>query len=211
MISHYHKAIFIHAPKVAGQSIETLFLDDLNLKWSEREALLLRPNPNPKLGPPRLAHLSISEYIKCGHIEKEKFDSYFKFAFVRNPWDRAVSMYKYLNRGNQSFSEFIRQDLLNSNPRLAYFFKPQTHFIIDPQEAVKIDYLGRFEELYYHVNIILKRLKINQKLKHLNRSNTSPDHGKSRHLNYRSFYNDETKNIIEDLYRSDINTFGYCF
>lgn len=211
MISHYHKAIFIHAPKVAGQSIETLFLDDLNLKWSEREPLLLRPNPNPKLGPPRLAHLSITEYVSCGHIDKHKFDSYFKFAFVRNPWDRAVSMYKYLHRGNQSFNEFARQELLSPNSKLAYFYKPQTHFIIDPYGKTKIDYLGRFEDLHHHVNAISKRLNIKQKLRHINRSKTGTLDRKPNPFHYRDFYDDETREIIGELYRSDAEAFSYDF
>ena len=42
MISKAHKTIFVHIPKVAGQSIETMFLNDLNLKWDERSKLLLR-------------------------------------------------------------------------------------------------------------------------------------------------------------------------
>ena len=42
MLSHQHKTIFIHVPKTAGQSIETLFLDDLGLKWDQRGSLLLR-------------------------------------------------------------------------------------------------------------------------------------------------------------------------
>ena len=51
MLSHQHKKIFIHMPKTAGQSIETLFLDDLGLKWDQRGSLLLSRNTNRTLGP----------------------------------------------------------------------------------------------------------------------------------------------------------------
>jgi len=43
MISHKHKTVFVHIPKVAGQSVEQMYLADLGLNWSERAVLLLRP------------------------------------------------------------------------------------------------------------------------------------------------------------------------
>ena len=97
MISHQHKAIFVHIPKCAGQSIEHMFLEDLGLSWEERAPLLLRTNKDSDLGPPRLAHLLARDYVRLGHIAQEIFDNYFKFAVIRDPYDRAVSTYNYLN------------------------------------------------------------------------------------------------------------------
>ena len=68
MLTHQHKTVFVHIPKNAGQSIETVFLDVLGLTWESRAPLLLRPNDIPELGPRRLAHLAASEYVSCGHM-----------------------------------------------------------------------------------------------------------------------------------------------
>jgi hypothetical protein len=95
MISHSHKVIFIHVPKCAGQSIETIFLKDLGLTWEFRAPLLLRPKSREELGPERLAHLFANEYVKFGYIEASKFNDYFKFAIIRDPIDRILSELNY--------------------------------------------------------------------------------------------------------------------
>ena len=210
MLSHQHKTIFIHIPKTAGQSIETLFLDDLGLQWNERAPLLLRANPNSTLGPPRLAHLSITEYLTCGYISRPKFDSYFKFCFVRNPWDRAVSMYKYLTNKTETFEQFLANGPGNPNSNLAYFFRPQTDYALDPNNRVKVDFIGKFETLKEDLDPIITHLRLNSELRHVNRSRTISDKTNNR-SSYRDFYCQKTKKLIEKIYASDIETFNYKF
>ena len=64
MISHHQKCVFVHIPKNAGQSIEHVFINLLELTWETRAPLLLRRNEHPELGPLRLAHLKAEEYVK---------------------------------------------------------------------------------------------------------------------------------------------------
>ena len=112
MLCHKHKCIFVHIPKTAGQSIEKVFLESLQFDESRRPELLLRPNNDPNKGPPRLAHLKAQDYFEYEYITKETFYKYFKFSFVRNPWDRAVSHYLYMvPERNISFEKFLNVTL----------------------------------------------------------------------------------------------------
>ena len=98
MISDKYNCVFVHIPKTAGQSIEHFFLDLHGLSWKNRAPLLLKYNPDENKGPERLAHLKAKEYLSFGYMTEKDFNAYFKFAFIRNPWARLVSEYRYSYR-----------------------------------------------------------------------------------------------------------------
>ena len=145
MVSHQHRTVFVHVPKTGGQSIETLFLGLLGLDWESRDRVLMRPNRDARLGPPRLAHLSAAEYVRLGHLPAELFDAYFVFSFVRDPWDRAASFYAYLGqKDGLTLSEYVCGPLRRAVESDDWFFRPQIDFLRD-DGAMSVDFLGRFE------------------------------------------------------------------
>ena len=95
MISHHHSVLFVHIPKCAGQSIEMLFLRDLNLTWENRAPLLLRKRKEGEYGPQRLSHLYAYEYVKYSYISQVDFDKFYKFCVIRDPIDRIISELNY--------------------------------------------------------------------------------------------------------------------
>ncbi|NIA68516.1 sulfotransferase family protein [Pelagibius litoralis] len=237
MISHHHKCVFVHIPKNAGQSIEHVFLELLGLTYETRAPLLMRPNDKPELGPPRLAHLKWHEYVGCKYMTQEQFDSYFKFAIVRNPWDRAVSIYKYSGHHKKcSFRDFVHNHLPGSMWQDRHWFVgPQTDFICDRDGKLAVDFLGRFENLKSdfkkicaHVGlppIDVPRVNVSQ-----TRPAASQDQPEGTALsklkrfwrrpgnqvfptfkNFREYYDAETRDLVARLYRPDIDRFGYRF
>jgi len=233
VICDEHRCIFIHIPKNAGQSIETVFLRLVNLTWATRARLLLRANADPKLGPPRLAHLKAHEYVECGHLAQEKFRSYLKFAFVRNPWDRMVSIYKYMGlRKGLSFKEFLTGEFRNDIWKKQFWFVgPQIDFVCDQGGELVVNFLGRFESLQADFRTVCERLGLAvSKLPHVNKSKgqklreaLKPCELRRRlqmfcaakNLKvcrcYEDYYDEESKEIVAELYAKDIIRFGYGF
>lgn len=234
MICHHYKCIFIHIPKNAGQSIENVFLKLLGLTWETRAPLLLRENDNENLGPPRLAHLRAEEYLNYKYISEDLFDNYFKFTFVRNPWSRMISFYKYLGYSKKmDFKTFLVKHFETKIFKEKYWFvRPQVEYIYSSSGDLLVDFVGRFENLNEDFDKVCKRLSINNvKLPYINSSNNKIDKHKTYSIenllksfkskkivknnticdSYQYFYDAETSAIVEGLYKKDIDVFGYTF
>lgn len=227
MICREFNCLFVHIPKTAGQSIEQFFMDRLNLDWDrDREILLLQSNSDPSLGTEKLAHLSASEYVDCGHVSPEEFSGFFKFSFVRNPWERILSEYRYRNYfQHRSFRDFV----LNKLPKPGWddqyrHVMPQYDMLHDRNGKLMVDFVGRFETLQQDFDRVCERLGISDSvLPHRNRSDKKSRglkrkirnalylNGENRLTALEEFYDEETRAAVAEYYRHDIEAFGYRF
>jgi hypothetical protein len=188
------KAIFIHIPKCAGVAVKRALFDDLSG-----------------------GHTKLSTY--CRVFEPELFLTYFKFTFIRNPWDRLVSAYHFLRAGGYGnpdknwfarelsvytdFNDFVRNWLRPENMYKHIHFCPQIEFLEDSNHrGVKVDYIGLYENIDSDFDYIAQRLGVSAGLKKGNASS---------HKSYREYYCDTTREIVHNVYRRDIEQFGYDF
>ena len=174
MLSHQDKCLFVHIPKAAGQSVESIFVQRSGLTWQTRDALLLRPNKEPEQGPPRLAHLTASEYTRLGYMSGDQFSQYFKFSFVRNPWARLVSEYNYRRmQGVDAYQKEFKHFLFKSFPQenddnyltSQDFYRhviPQWKFLYDEDDNCLVDYVGKFEFLQQDFDKVCQLLGVPQ-------------------------------------------------
>jgi hypothetical protein len=136
--------------------------------------------------------------VSAGNLE-----NYFKFAFVRNPWDRVVSMYSYRLRNREipedlSFAEFV----LKRHDYPFGMHREQVKMIEDLHGKIAMDFIGRFENLENDWSILQNRLKISSSLPHLKATAHKP---------YQAYYSPELINEVADMYPRDIQIFGYDF
>jgi chondroitin 4-sulfotransferase 11 len=215
-IIHDKKAIFIHIPKTGGKSLTEILFP--NGRPPNRLKYLEGPLVIPKYGQRHLSHLPY--VIVKELIGIDAWDSYWKFAFVRNPWDRTVSNYFYLQQKfpkhehpmlkfthTSTFPEFIKalEKTLFIRDQFAQWgkdhFIPQYEYIWDGTNLV-VDFCGRFENFNTDVDIILSKLKIKAEI---------PFKNSSKHLPFQEYYTPELINTVGELYQKDVDLFGYEF
>lgn len=220
LISNRHKFIFIHVPKVAGQSVTSalqpfcastvqhLLSGVLSYQLQFKINTKLKQRFGFKIG--RLQwedHITMSELIQS---MGSSVDGYFSFAFVRNPWDWVLSNYKYAMKNPRHHRHaFVKYQCVDFDDYVIRLYGDQaskdysqSNFICDKEDRVLVDYLGRMERLNDDFNYVCDVLGISAKLPQLNTSGG---------IDYRTFYSERSKCVIQERLRRDIENFGYEF
>ncbi len=208
MIAHPLKTVFVHIPKTAGQSVEQVFLSYLGLDQQSRRALLLREKRSFETGPPRLAHLTAAEYMQHGFLSQADYEEYFSFSFVRNPWARVQSFYRYLKLNQKlSFRDFVLNELegLTSSEKYGWFVKSQAEYIYNHDNILQVDFLGRFENLQADFDHVLQHLGLPcTELPVINVS-----HSSSQNSERADQFDSATRDKVAELYARDIELLDY--
>jgi len=174
IINHDKKFIFIHVPKTGGCSIKAVLHGELERHGSHRTIRNLHFNT----------------------------DDYFKFGFVRNPWDRMCSLYHFCiqkpkkNTGfNQSFIDNgFKQTLMKG-------------FDSGQVDAMKwldgCDFVCRFENFQKDFDTACDMGNLGRYV--------VPVKNKSEHGDYHQYYDSEMIDFVRDAHRQTIERFGYSF
>ena len=213
MISHKHKCIYIHIPKTAGTSIKYFLFPDKEIHWFNANYDVIHGwCPKRKI---YMQHATAKQLIETNLITKQQWETYYKFSFVRNPWDRAISDYYWLMNDQNikdSFKNYLDKagrftKVLNDKSEIHYrgdHLYPQSSYF-DTEGIHKIDFVGRFENFTEDMNFVLKQIGVNQSFDtHINVSKRTKKH-------YSKMYTDILKEKLETLYQDDIYSFGYNF
>jgi len=205
-ISSKHKIIFVHIPKTAGTSIEYL-LDMHGCKKDIGINRYLDQEPDfEHLFGSGLQHLSAKEIEKI--IGQKIFKEYFKFSIIRNPYDRLISYFAWLDGKwvnnkmltKENFYKYLNEyRLLNYIPFYNNFPKPQYKYLYI-KKKLAVDFIIRYERLEEGIKEISSKIGLNINL---------PLRMKSFHMNYREYYNFNTVNIVRRLYYKDFKLFNY--
>jgi len=206
MINVSHKFIYVGVPKTGTTSIETFI----------KKNYKILPSCQSK-------HWPIS-------LHEPEYLDYFKFAFVRNPWDWVVSWFSYKEEQGkwgcissknsidsskkskfkkwlfETFKENEKLKKENSSLNKSLCYRPlylsQSEYISIGGE-LKMDFIGRFESLQKDFDFVCEKLKIY--------NNILDFRNKSFHDHYSSYYDRETVDFVKEKYKDDVNNFNYAF
>jgi hypothetical protein len=231
MISHKYKFIFTHIPRTSGSSIEEAFgyrkdsqgrkifnghqdhrtIKDITpfsisnfLNYKNRSKnLVKRFNP---------INYNINK-AKYAIVNQKQFNLYFKFTVVRNPFSRVYSWYNSCINGQKmrfkalgvpqdiSLNDFIYKFAGHGN------LKTQMDYITDYNEKIPYDFIGRFEDL----DLVHRTLKANIYKNAKFDLVAAVKNKKVDPLQYRKFYNSDSRKFVEDFYSEELNYFNYDF
>nr|WP_321452396.1 sulfotransferase family 2 domain-containing protein [uncultured Carboxylicivirga sp.] len=205
--------IFIHIPKVAGTSIEQTF--GIYGKHSETSLDLAYGKKLIKNEQYSLQHIGYDQFVELGLIDSDEMDNYYTFSFIRNPWDRAVSDYKWqknIRKRKLSFRKYLKEveTIVNQYSRNRLIncsnchYVPQSWYIFDTNGITKVNFIGRYENLNKDIEQIQEALGIHKvKLSKSNQGKAIPYY----------FYYFDLRNIflIRKIYKEDITRFNYHF
>ena len=201
MISLKHGFLFVHIPKTAGNSIQTVLAD-----YSE-DRIETRGGQDGvdrfrvvSEGRDLVKHSTLAEYYR--ELGREKADALFKFACVRNTWDRLVSHYFSPHRGEVSWSPRKFRRFIDKEARPL-----RDYFALGGEEGTgrspfeNIDQVIRFERLNEDFAAVCRRIGIPEvELPVRNRSGR----GKAG-----EYLDAKLVAIVGDRFADEIERFGY--
>lgn len=201
LVSHKHKLIFIHVHKTGGMSVENWLIprcDDLHFDGHRHELASEAAARTPS------------------------WPSYFSFGFVRNPWARLVSWYfmiqenptmyhhlpfwQYIRKSGPTFRDFIINctETIDDDGTTKSATRPQIAYLCDRDSAPLVSFIGRFEHMEDDMRRVASIIGLpDGDMPRINASKVSKD--------YRSFYDNETRALVEERFARDIERFCYEF
>lgn len=204
IVSHRHRFIFLAVPRTASHAIRAALGPLLGAEdWQQEQLRLGTLSPLPALAKIRHGHVTARQ--ACEALPNE-WQCYFKFAVVREPFARFVSICGMLHRRNPGYvgreRMFMKRALLTRAIRARALVRPQTEFLVDADGQLALDRVIRYECLETSFAAICDELGIVAPA--LARHNAAASHPPLE-----SLYDAELEAMVAHFYRRDFGRFDY--
>lgn len=206
IVSHLHRYIFVPIPKTGTHSVRQALREHLGPDDIEQVGLFVNKRfPYAELAAIRHGHFGIEQVRP--YLGDAIVDGYFKFGFVRNPFDRFVSYCSFMTRQYGAFDQdpqgTMRKILFELRPMDHIHFQPQYTLLVDAEGRLAADCVGRVETMQQSYDEICARIGIPSRA--LDKVNSS------RRGDYRQYYDQSLIDGVAELYKRDLELFDYRF
>ena len=230
-INHQKKAIFIHIPKTGGSYIGptlvkyygfTSYLHIISKRRPDHDdicktryfKMILTGNPiydnsffNKLVG--LLVYCKTSDYFNdIMNMTEEKWNTYTKFCFIRNPYDRTLSGWKHIDtifNLKSVFSNYLSQNKYNiTDIEYGHIFMSQKTQIQDVDGTCGVDLIGRFENLENDFICILHKIGFEKILHTPKKENVSNKTGSENYV-----FEKISIKIMNEIFADDLEMFHY--
>ncbi|WP_202940772.1 sulfotransferase family 2 domain-containing protein [Alteromonas macleodii] len=207
IVSHKYKFIFVHINKCGGTSVTRALLPFLG----EDDLVLGGSSDTEKLSEEYLAEHGIYKHSTASEIKRfvgdEVWNSYYKFATIRNPWDKIVSTYFWFHK--TGWGKGGKGDKVRSLDFEAY------------AKSQWMDELGCSDFLYEGKNLIVDEVfaieNLNEMMAYISGKyglpfKAAPRSNSTKHHHYSFYYDtEESKQRVAKRFANDIENFGFEF
>ncbi len=214
-INHDLKAIFIHVHKTGGSYIASILkqyygFETYYLKRPDHDTFCLnkRKNPHQKNYENRVHGVYI--YYKTSphlnakmNMTPQKWESYYKFTFIRNPYDRMISGWNHMNK-QIPFPKYVTMKNIVSDMEYIHVFMSQAKHLLNERNELCVQFIGHFETLEEDLDKVLNHLKIYYRI-----HNPYQRVNSHAHAHYSVYYDQTTLNIVNELIKDDLKYFDY--
>jgi hypothetical protein len=207
IVSHRHRFIFAAVPKTGTHAVRQALREQLGEGDLEQVGLFVNKRfPWAELAAIEHGHLSLQQVRP--YLGEEAFGGYFKFAFVRNPFDRFVSYCAFMLRGGEVFQQrprdVMRHFLFDAPPERHILFQPQASVLVgEDGRSLLADEVGRVEDMQGSFDAVCARIGIPSRA--LDRVNDT------KRGDYRRYYDQVLIDAVAARYAQDLELFGYSF
>ena len=222
-INHDLKAVFIHIHKTGGSYIASVLkryygFETYYLKRPDHDTFCLnrRKNPHQKNYENRV-HGVYMYYKTSPHLNAkmgmtpQKWATYYKFTFIRNPYDRMISGWNHMNkdRGNRNvpkipFDQYVTMKGIVSDMEYIHTFMNQAQHIMNERRELVVNFIGHFERLEEDFDKVLTHLGIYYRI-----HNPYQRVNSHAHLHYSAYFQHPlTLDVVNGLIADDLRYFG---
>ena len=222
-INHDLKAVFIHIHKTGGSYIASVLkryygFETYYLKRPDHETFCLsrQKNPHQKNYENRV-HGVYMYYKTSPHLNAkmgmtpQKWATYYKFTFIRNPYDRMISGWNHMNkdRGSRNilkipFDQYVTMKRVVSDMEYIHTFMNQAQHIMNERRELVVNFIGHFDRLEEDFDKVLTHLGIYYRI-----HNPYQRINSHAHLHYSAYFQHQvTLDVVNSLIADDLRYFG---